>query len=82
MASVAAAKVDLDMLGCRVMFCVVCCRAGENFVCLLRFGVNGSFYLNAKKISICRLVQNFTSLRASSVQAPCKFVHVPSKSVA
>ena len=42
-------------------------------MCLLRFGVNGSFYLNTKKISLCRLVQNFTSLRASSVQAPCKF---------
>jgi len=47
--------------------------AGENSVCLLRFGVNGSFYLNTKKISLCRLVQNFTSLRASSEQAPCKF---------
>jgi len=29
--------------------------------------------LSAKKTSACRLVQNFTSLRASSVQAPCKF---------
>jgi hypothetical protein len=57
----------------RVLCCVVCCRAGENSVCLLRFGVNGSFYLNTKKISVCRLVQNFTSLPASSVQVPCKF---------
>ena len=36
-------------------------------------GVNGSFYLNAKKKRICRLVQNYTSLRASCVQVPCKF---------
>ena len=35
--------------------------------------MNGSFYLNAKKISACRMVQNFTSLRASSVQVLCKF---------
>ncbi len=72
MASVAAAKVELDMLGGRVMFYVVCCREGEDFVCLLRFGVNGSFYLNTKKISLCSLVQNLTSLCASSVQAPRK----------
>jgi hypothetical protein len=35
--------------------------------------VNGSFYLNAKKISVCRLVQNLTSLLTSSVQAPYMF---------
>ena len=58
------------------MLCVVCCGvfgAGENSECLLRFGVNGSFNLNAKKISIYRLVQNLTSLLTSSVQALCKF---------
>jgi len=33
------------MLGGWVMFCVVCC-AVKNSVFLLRFDVNGSFYLN------------------------------------
>ena len=77
MASAAAeAKVELDML-----FCVLCCLLGVAVfleqvritVCLLRFGVNGSFYLNAKKISVSRLVQNLTSLLTSSVQAPYMF---------
>jgi hypothetical protein len=49
----AAAKVALDML----FYCVVCCvlcvtvflEQVRITVCLLRFGVNGSFYLNPKK---------------------------------
>ena len=73
MASAAAAKVELDMMFC-VVFAFRCVfGAGENSVCLLRFGVNGSFYLNTKKISLCRLVQNLTSLLTSSVQAPYMF---------
>ena len=35
-----------------VMFCVVCCGARENSVRLLRFGVNGSFYLNPEKFNV------------------------------
>jgi hypothetical protein len=58
----------------RVMFCVVLrSRLELCTVCLLRFGVNRSFYLNAKKIRVCRLVQNLTSLLTSSVQAPYMF---------
>jgi hypothetical protein len=45
-------------------------------VCLLRFGVNGSFYLNAKKISVYSLVQNCTSLCASSVHICASSVHI------
>jgi hypothetical protein len=93
MALSAAAKVELDMMvGCNFLFVlgVGCCGvlgAGENHhVCLLRFGVNGSCYLLVKKPSICGLVQNFTSLHASSVQVLCKFhsssVHVQCKSIA
>ncbi len=36
-------------------------------------GVNGSFYLNAEKFSVCRLVQNLTSLPTSCVQVVYKF---------
>ena len=35
--------------------------------------VNGSFYLNAEKFSVCRLVQNLTSLPTSCVQVAYKF---------
>ena len=62
------------------VLCVVCCEsrylAGGITVCLLRFGVNGSFYLNPKKISVCRLVQSLTSLPTSSVQVLYMF-HTP-----
>ncbi len=76
----AAAKVALVML----FYCVVCCvlcvtvflEQVRITVCLLRFGMNGSFYLNPKKISVCRLVQNLTSLPTSSVQVAYMF-HKP-----
>jgi hypothetical protein len=60
----------------RVMFCVCVAEQVRITVCLLRFGVNGSFYLNAKKISVCSLVQNCTSLCASSVHICASSVHI------
>ena len=54
------------------MLCVAGCGAGENSVRLLRFGVNGSFYLNAEKFSVSRLVQNLTSLPTSCIQIAYK----------
>ena len=53
MASVAAtAKVELDSF----VLCVGCCGifgATENYrMCLLRFGVNGSFFLLGKKPTV------------------------------
>jgi hypothetical protein len=69
-----------------VIMTLFCCASGvavATIVLLVKIGVGMDlFYLNAKKTSVCRLVQNFTSLLASSVQAPCKFVHVQRKSVA
>jgi hypothetical protein len=44
----AAAKMELDMLFSVVFVCCGVFGAGENSECLFRFGVNGSFYLNAK----------------------------------
>ena len=60
----------------REMFCVCVAEQVRITVCLLRFGVNGSFYLNAKKFSICSLVQNCTSLCASSVHICASSVHI------
>jgi hypothetical protein len=59
-----------------VIMTLFCCASGvavATIVLLVKIGVGMDlFYLNAKKTSVCRLVQNFTSLLASSVQAPCK----------
>ena len=43
------------------------------FLSLPRLVWEWIFLANAKKTSECRLPQNFTSLCASAVQAPCKF---------
>ena len=56
-----------------VLCCVLQSRYNKNSVFLLRFDVNGSFYLNAEKFSVCRLVQNLTSLPTSCVQVAYKF---------
>ena len=73
MASTAAAKVELDSF----VLCVGCCGifgATANYrMCLLRFGVNGSFFLLGKKATMCSLVQNLTSLRKSPMQVAYKF---------
>jgi hypothetical protein len=55
-----------------VIMTLFCCASGvavATIVLLVKIGVGMDlFYLNAKKTSVCRLVQNFTSLLASSVQ--------------
>ena len=56
------------MVGCGDVLCVA---EQVQILCLLRFGVDGSFYLNAKKINVCRLIELYKfvcKLRASSVQ--------------
>ncbi len=55
---------DVTLFRCAFGVAVATCKIGVGM---------DLFYLNAKKLSACRLVWNFTSLRASSVQAPCKF---------
>ena len=44
MASAAAAKVELDMMGVRWCFVLYVAEQVRITVCLLKVGVNGSFY--------------------------------------
>ena len=59
----------------RVMFCVVCCGAGENYCVSVEIWCEWIFFFLGGISSVSSLVQNFTSLayklRTSFIQVLC-----------